>query len=96
MQIEDLAYDLPLAVDLQQGEHVCESVTGPVVELEPYRSDCVNDVDAGNLRLEFGCWPILIIPVKELLNWSREQVGTDIAEDCRVGMKGSLHISAAA
>jgi hypothetical protein len=33
---------------------------------------------------------------KELLDGASEQVGTDIAEDRRVGMEGGLHLGAAA
>ena len=34
VKIENLAYDLPLTVNLQQSEHVSELVAGPIVEFE--------------------------------------------------------------
>jgi hypothetical protein len=35
VEVEDLADDLPLAVRLEQGEHVGELVARPVVEFRP-------------------------------------------------------------
>src|SRR4030095_12316223 len=53
---------------------------GPVVEFQPHRGNCPNDVDAGNPGLESGGWTVLVIPVKELLDGASEQVRAHIAE----------------
>ena len=96
MQVENLANNLPLPVNLQQREHVSELVPSPVIQLQPHGGDCARHIDAGQPGLETGRGPILIIPVKELLDWPREQVGADIPEDRRVRVKGRLHIVATA
>ncbi len=50
--MEDLVHDLPLPVDFEQREQVCEPVAGPVVEFKSHRGDRVNEVDAGDPCLE--------------------------------------------
>src|SRR5262245_29722547 len=92
MQVEDLADDLPLTVDLQKREHVRESMTRPVVEFQAHSCDGPSYVDTAKAGLESRCGPVLVIPVKEPLDGTGEQVGAHVAEDRCVVMKGSLHL----
>ena len=72
VQMKNLVHNLPLAVEFQQREQVGEAVPGPVVEFEPHGGDCVDEVDAGDARLEFGRWTILVVPRKEILDGTGE------------------------
>jgi hypothetical protein len=52
MKVENLVHDVPFAVLLEQGEHVGEAQSGPVVDLEAHIGDRADDVDLGNARLD--------------------------------------------
>ena len=39
---------------------------GPIVECQPHGGDRVNEGDAGDPRMDTGCWTILVIPGKQL------------------------------
>jgi hypothetical protein len=45
VEMEDLVHDLPLAIQLQQREHVCEARPRPVVDFQAHVRDRANDVD---------------------------------------------------
>ena len=94
--MEDLVHDLPFPVDFEQCEQVGKPIPGPVVKFQPHRGNRVDDVDASNPVLESRRWTVLVIPVKELLDRASEQVGTNIAEDCRVLVEGGLHVGTSA
>jgi hypothetical protein len=64
MQVEDLVYDLPFAVDFEKREHVSETISGPVLEFEPHGRHALDDVDAGDPSLQLCGWSILFIPVE--------------------------------
>jgi hypothetical protein len=81
--MEDFVDDLPLAVDLEQREHVRKADAGPVVELEPNGGDGFDEVDTGDLRLEVCRWPVLVIPVEELLDRASKQIRAVVTEDRR-------------
>ena len=75
MEMEDLVHDLPLAIQLQQREHVREARPGPVVDFEAHIRDCPDDVDFRNARLDVGGGAILVIPIVEALDRSRKEIG---------------------
>ena len=45
VEMEDLVHDLPIAIQLQQREHVCEARPRPVVDFQAHVRDRANDVD---------------------------------------------------
>src|SRR5262249_2595870 len=96
MHVEDFSDDLPLPLDFHQRQHVRVTMPRPVVEFQPHRRDRFANVEARDSRFEFRRWSVLIDPIEDLLNRASEQVVTEIAEDRRVRMKGSLHDIAAA
>src|SRR5215468_12469780 len=96
MHVEDFSDDLPLPLDFHQRQHVRVTMPRPVVEFQPHRRDRFANVEARDSRFEFRRWSVLIDPIEDLLNRASEQVVTEIAEDRRVRMKGSLHVIAAA
>ena len=53
-------------------------MAAPVLELQPHAGNRFGDVYAGNAALEFCCRAILIIPVKESLDWPCKQIGANI------------------
>jgi len=46
MKIEDLAQDLPLAIDLDQREKVGETMPGPFIKLDAHRGSAAFDIDS--------------------------------------------------
>ena len=92
--MEDLIHDLPFPVEFEQGEHVGEPGTGPIVELKPDGSHCAADIDTCDVCFAFGGGAILVIPVKKYLDGTGEEVLPDITENRGVLMKGRLHVGA--
>ena len=94
--MEDLVHDLPLPVDFEHREQVGVPLVGPVVEFQPHGGDRADDVDAGDPCLEPRRRTVLVIPLKELLDGAGDQVGTGIAEDRCLLVKGGFHVGASA
>ena len=42
--MENLVHDLPLPIDFEQREQVCEPVAGPFIEFKPHGATWVTDV----------------------------------------------------
>src|SRR5687767_703383 len=92
MQVKNFVNDFPFPVDFQEGKQIRKSMACPIVELQPDCSHRLEDVDAGDPALQLRGWPILVVPVEELLNWSGEEITTDVTKNRGVRMKGCLHI----
>jgi len=67
-------------------------VNAPIVEFEPDDRDRLDEIDARDTTFKFCRRTVLIVPVKESLDWSGKKIVADVAEDSRIGMKGFLHL----
>src|SRR5690349_16744423 len=92
MKMKDLVHDFPLPIDFEQREHIGETVHAPVLQLEPNGSDRLHDVDTRDTALEFCRGAVLIVPIEESLDWTREEIRADVPEDSRIRMKSLLHL----
>ena len=94
--MKNLVHDFPFAFDFEQRKQVREPMPGPIVKFQPHRRNRADEINAGNPGLKLCRWPVLVIPVKELLDRPGEQIVADIAKDRCIRGKGGLHVIASA
>src|SRR5688572_33272637 len=92
MQVKNFVNDFPFPVDFQEGKQIRKSMACPIVELQPDCGYRFEDVDAGDPALQLRGWPILVVPVEQLLNGSGEEIIADVTKDRGALMKGCLHV----
>ncbi len=81
MHMEDLVYDFPFAIDFEKRKKVSEAMTGPVFEFQAHGSSRLEDVDANDPAFKFRRRPILVVPVKQILDWPSQQIMSDVTKD---------------
>src|SRR5882762_2001469 len=91
MEVEHLADDLPLAVELDQIEEVGEPVAGPVVDVDAHAGAGTDHVNVGEAGLNVLGRAVLVVPVVQALDRTAEQVLAHVAVDRRGVMEGRLH-----
>src|SRR5688500_14199827 len=92
MQMKHFVNDFPFHVDFQKGKQIRKPVACTIVELQPDCSHRLEDVNAGDPALQLRGWPILVVPVEELLNWSGEEIVADVTKNRSVRMEGCVHV----
>ena len=91
MQVEHLADDFPLPLDLYEIEEVRKSVSRPVVGVQTHVGCRPDHIDAGETALDARRRAVLVVSIVETLDRAAEKVGADVAEDRGVAMEGGLH-----
>jgi len=94
VQVEDLTYNLPLTVELNEIEEIRKAMACPVIRVDSDIGTGTNHLYTAYFCLDVFGRTIRVIPIEQALNRSAEEIVTDIPEDSRIVMERWLHCCA--